>query len=175
MREAHRTHQKRCPPRQARRWGPNRRRRLHCFPVVGSARQTQQGGGRRGYREDAPGDRWGTLTLVWSCWAPTPQTPRSREVGSNVQQRPAVWTQAVRCKAGMGVPAGLLLVEGRAQGCGKIMQAMQRLLRQKGQMFCCERGQADRPVMQSGEELANRFTCAGIQILEDTSASWRYN
>jgi hypothetical protein len=51
-----------------------------------------------------------------------------------------VWTQAVRCKAGMGVPVGLLLVEGRAQGCDKIMQVMQCLLRQKGQMFFCERG-----------------------------------
>jgi hypothetical protein len=57
--------------------------------------------------------------------------------GSNRKQRPAVWTQALLCKAGMGVPTGLLVVEGRAQGCGKIMQAMQRLLRQKGQMFFC--------------------------------------
>ena len=59
---------------------------------------------------------------------------------SNGQQRPVVWTQAVLCKAGMGVPAGLLVVEGRAQGCGKIMQAIQCLLRQKGQMFFCKRG-----------------------------------
>ena len=85
-----------------------------------------------------------------------------------------MWTQAVRSKAGMGVPVGLLLVEGRAHGCGKIMQAMQRLLRQKVQMFCCERGQAGRPDMQSGEELANRFTCAGIQILEEISGCLRY-
>ncbi len=59
--------------------------------------------------------------------------------GSNGQQRPAVWTQTVLCKSGLGVPAGLLVVQGSAQGCGKIMQEMQRLLRQKGQMFFCER------------------------------------
>ena len=35
---------------------------------------------------------------------------------SNGQQRPVVWTQTVLCKAGMGVPEGLLVVEGRAQG-----------------------------------------------------------
>jgi hypothetical protein len=51
-----------------------------------------------------------------------------------------VWTQAVLYKAGLGVPSGLLVVQGRAEGCGKIMQAMQRVLRQKGQMFFCERG-----------------------------------
>jgi hypothetical protein len=36
--------------------------------------------------------------------------------GSNGQQRPAVWTQAVLCKAGLGVPARLLVVQGRTQG-----------------------------------------------------------
>jgi hypothetical protein len=60
--------------------------------------------------------------------------------GSNRKQRPDVWTESLLCKTGLDVPAGLLVVEGHAEGCGKIMQSMQRVLRQKRQMFFCERG-----------------------------------
>ncbi len=35
---------------------------------------------------------------------------------------------------------GRLVVEGRGKGCGKILQVMQCLLRQQGQMFFCEDG-----------------------------------
>jgi hypothetical protein len=91
---------------------------------------------------------------------------------SNGQQRPVVWTQAVLCNAGMGVPAGLLVVEGRAQGCGKIMQSIQCLMCQKGQMFFCKRGRQAWHAKWTGT--ANRFTCVGIQILEAISGCLRY-
>ena len=43
------------------------------------------------------------------------------------------------------------------------MQAMQRVLRQKGQMFCCERG---RQAGLACKVERNRETGAGIQIFE---------
>jgi hypothetical protein len=59
------------------------------------------------------------------------------------------------------------------------MQAMQRLLRQKRQMFFCERGRqvwhyGEEPANRFEEEPANRFTCVGIQILTEISVCLRY-
>jgi len=114
---------------------------------------------------------WGGAASLPSRWSGRPLGNLDIEVvqegahstdgdtGSNRQQSPAVWTWAVLCKAGLGVPAGLLVVQGRAQGSGKIVQAMQRVLRQKGQMFFCERG---------------RLKCAGIQILHGHLRCRRY-
>ena len=89
------------------------------------------------------------------------------DTGSNRQQSPAVWTWAVLCKAGLGVPAGLLVVQGRAQGSGKIVQAMQRVLRQKGQMFFCERG-------RQAWHAKWRATGKQVEVCWNSNFAWTY-